>query len=750
MTKRHSTRKSLIASILILCLCFTSFVGTTFAWFTDEVTSSGNIIQSGTLKVGMYWAEGDEDPDTFKDWKNAKDGAIFNSTLWEPGRIEAKHLKIANEGTLALRYQMRIIANGVVSDLADVIDVYYFYDVDNATDLTGAVQLERADFDSAIKLGTLAEVLDVNNVNNIFKTVSGTLESKKETTMTIAFKMQESAGNEYQEKSIGTDFSIQLFATQYTFEKDSFDDQYDADANYITLADKSVVRLDADGSTTLISVADVNIEDGVYNVPLGVTTLGGWVIDNPDVKTVIFSDTVRDLEYQAFKGSPVEEVVINEGIEVISRYAFNSGKNIKKINIPSTVKRIDEFAFSQTAITEIVIPANVESIGFSAFTHCGSLETVVIEGDVEIEAYAFKGCDLLKNVFIYGDVDFVPSSINPSINSTWFCNKETNNPNYSDIDFHVTNDIVKEKVLTAMGAERNNTDVFVDIDVVSNSADLATAIANATDDTATILLSNGTYSDDINLTVAALGQAKCENLIFKATGDDVVIAGTVTIGYRQQNVGAASYEAKITFDGITFDHAESGKHCLNVQDVESFYMANCTVIGDGEYGISSPGSNGTGESKIENCKFINAGLQLAGKFAQNVVIDNCEFEESVINVQGGGPLGPTIQNSKFDITLKEAHNNGSFYVIRNSNAGANINVANCEINVDAEQCFTGVAGSKGWGVFVNRIASYDINAKNVTITMTDAALAQPALKVAACLSTGKIIMTDVTVNGVKQ
>ena len=285
----------------------------------------------------------------------------------------------------------------------------------------------------------------------------------------------------------------------------------------------------------------------------------------------------------------------------------------------------------------------------------------------------------------------------------------------------------------------------------STTQELITAIKNApVGQTTTIFMPNGTYTDDIDLTVAALGAAGGDVVIKAMEGANPVIAGTVTIGYRQQNVGAATYGAKVTFDGITFDHAEAGKHCLNVQDVESFYMVNCTVIGDGEYGLSTPGSNGTGYAKIEKCKFINAGLQLAGKFAQTLVIDYCEFEESVINVQGGGPLGPTIQNSKFDITLKAAHSGESFYVIRNSNAGANINVKNCEISVDAEQGFTGVAGAKGWGVFVNRIASYDINAEYVEITMTDAALAQSELKVATCLSTGKINMTNVTLNGIAQ
>lgn len=223
MTKKYSTKRALIASILALCMCFTMLIGTTFAWFTDSVTSSGNVIQTGTLDVAMYWAEGDEDPTAVSEWTDASTGAIFNNDKWEPGYSEAKHIKIANEGTLALKYQMRILANGVVSELADVIDVYYFDD---------AKQLSRADFVDANKLGTLTEVLNAAHAKNISNTIAGSLESGKTKTVTLAFKMQEGAGNEYQNLSIGTDFSIQLLATQYTSENDSFDNLYDDDASF--------------------------------------------------------------------------------------------------------------------------------------------------------------------------------------------------------------------------------------------------------------------------------------------------------------------------------------------------------------------------------------------------------------------------------------------------------------------------------------------------------------------------------------
>ena len=109
-----ATKRALLSSVLALFLCFSMLLGTTYAWFTDSVTSANNIIQSGTLDVEMEWAEGKEIPSS-ANWKDASTGAIFNYDRWEPGYVEAKHLKITNAGTLALKYQLRILANGVVS-----------------------------------------------------------------------------------------------------------------------------------------------------------------------------------------------------------------------------------------------------------------------------------------------------------------------------------------------------------------------------------------------------------------------------------------------------------------------------------------------------------------------------------------------------------------------------------------------------------------------------------------------------------
>ena len=222
MTNMKATKRALISSVFALVLCFAMLLGTTYAWFTDEVTSEGNIIQSGTLDIEMAFADGKAALDTETEWADAADAPIFNYDNWEPGYVDAKHIQVTNVGTLAVKYQMRIIANGAVSTLAEVIDVYYFAEGQQLTD--------RTDLQTGVKLGTLAELM--GGTNNISTQVAGTLMPKgqdgDQVTMTFALVMQETAGNEYQNLSIGSSFSIQLIATQYTYETDAFDNQYDA------------------------------------------------------------------------------------------------------------------------------------------------------------------------------------------------------------------------------------------------------------------------------------------------------------------------------------------------------------------------------------------------------------------------------------------------------------------------------------------------------------------------------------------
>ena len=105
MANKKVSRRALFTSIMSLILCCAMLMGTTFAWFTDSVSSENNIIKSGTLDVKMYWADelmaGDKKVDA-----NTK--LFDNVELWEPGMVVYENLQVVNAGTLALKYQLSL------------------------------------------------------------------------------------------------------------------------------------------------------------------------------------------------------------------------------------------------------------------------------------------------------------------------------------------------------------------------------------------------------------------------------------------------------------------------------------------------------------------------------------------------------------------------------------------------------------------------------------------------------------------
>ena len=239
MTNLKSTKRALVSSVMALFLCFAMLLGTTYAWFTDEVTSANNIIQTGTLDVKMYYSNDGVD---YIDVEGEDVAPAFDYKHWEPGYTEVKYVKIVNAGSLALQYQLNIVTDelAVAGDynLADVIDVYMF-----AADAT----IDRAAIDAATPVCTLSDL-----IANADGAASGVLLPKEgvgatdvnsdnaprgEVTYCIVLKMQEDADNNYQNLSVGEGFSLQLLATQYTWENDAFDHTYDQFAGFTPKAD---------------------------------------------------------------------------------------------------------------------------------------------------------------------------------------------------------------------------------------------------------------------------------------------------------------------------------------------------------------------------------------------------------------------------------------------------------------------------------------------------------------------------------
>lgn len=119
----------------------------------------------------------------------------------------------------------------------------------------------------------------------------------------------------------------------------------------------------------------------------------------------------------------LNEVVITEksGVTEIPDYAFLGCSSLKKVTLPSTVKKIGFQAFSECeALEEINLPEGLEDIGsnsfayckklksikfpmklkhigHNAFSFCGSLTDVMLPDSIEeLESYAFSDCINLK------------------------------------------------------------------------------------------------------------------------------------------------------------------------------------------------------------------------------------------------------------------------------------------------------------------------------------------------------------------
>ena len=83
MAKKNTFKGALIAAIISMIVCVSMFVGTTFAWFTDSVTSAKNTIASGNLNIEMEHYTGTS-------WETVEGASdVFDpQALWEPGRMD--------------------------------------------------------------------------------------------------------------------------------------------------------------------------------------------------------------------------------------------------------------------------------------------------------------------------------------------------------------------------------------------------------------------------------------------------------------------------------------------------------------------------------------------------------------------------------------------------------------------------------------------------------------------------------------
>ena len=233
----NKKKSALINSVIALLLCISMLVGTTFAWFTDSVTTGINTIAAGNLDVELYHsnaAVSDEQVDSntklFMDLQG-------KPILWEPGVVSYENLHVTNAGDLALAYQMAISTanenyvvepSGEKYGLSQILKVGFVEGGITATDRAGVV--------ASVAAANWTNLSDFLRGGSLLPEGAG--RSEQTWGVVIYWEPGENDnrwnlnnGKQLNEGVVlNIELGIKLIATQEMIESDSFDKEYDHNA----------------------------------------------------------------------------------------------------------------------------------------------------------------------------------------------------------------------------------------------------------------------------------------------------------------------------------------------------------------------------------------------------------------------------------------------------------------------------------------------------------------------------------------
>ena len=157
---------------------------------------------------------------------------------------------------------------------------------------------------------------------------------------------------------------------------------------------------------------------GKISIPasLAVTEIGQFAFSNFDYTPKTEFDVINDENPETTKmwyygDDTITEIIVPEGIEVIGSYAFAGLKNLKKVTLPSTIKKIEVGAFYNcTKLSEVKGIENVQFFNQSSFANT-ALKSIKLDSAIAIADYAFSN-GLLTTGTYYEDKDTGVSGYN--------------------------------------------------------------------------------------------------------------------------------------------------------------------------------------------------------------------------------------------------------------------------------------------------------------------------------------------------
>ena len=137
-----------------------------------------------------------------------------------------------------------------------------------------------------------------------------------------------------------------------------------------------------------------------------------WTLDDTGVLTISGEGEMTnwssepDVSWSSQREN-IKEILIENGVTNIGKYAFRNCSNLTSVQIPESVTSLGSQAFyGCRSLTSVTIPVRVTSIGDDAFYDCSSLKSVTIPSSVtSIGVWAFANCGAIEKVCI-DDLDW--------------------------------------------------------------------------------------------------------------------------------------------------------------------------------------------------------------------------------------------------------------------------------------------------------------------------------------------------------
>ena len=412
MTNKKSTKRALLLSVLSLVLCFSMLVGTTFAWFTDSVTSANNIIKSGNLDIELeyYTADG---------WKTVENASnILTNTLWEPGVVEVAYLRVANAGSLALKYQLGINivseteGKNAAGDSFKLSD-YIMFGVVEGIEFDAETKAPKtyANRDDAV-----AAVSEEKKISAGY-TKASSMAPEAELYLALVVYMPTTVGNEANHDGTNVpeiNLGINVVATQVENEEDAFGTDYDNDA---ALPEVSVSTNKKENASAIVNTSDVSI-DVPADAPAGdykieVSNKKEATDDEGNTTVAMDITLTKDGEKVTADGTTIYTVSVEIGTnktvtavthngEAITDYEYDASTGIvtfeKDSFSPFTITYIDKPALDMSKVSSVLKENDWETI--HAVIEAGKVEEAGWKvGDVSPD---FTINDLTRNAILIG------------------------------------------------------------------------------------------------------------------------------------------------------------------------------------------------------------------------------------------------------------------------------------------------------------------------------------------------------------